>query len=35
MGWEASPVEVARWRGGRGVVRSTAWAAPVLGVEGA
>ena len=35
MGWEASPVEVATRREGRGVIRSTAWAVLVLGVEGA
>ena len=35
MGWEVSSVEAAMRRGGRGVVRSTAWAVVVLGVEGA
>ena len=35
MGWEVLPVGAAARQGGRGVVRSTAWAAVVLGVEGA
>ena len=35
MGWEVPPVGAATRRAGRGVVRSTAWAAVVLGVEGA
>ena len=35
MGWEASLVEAATRRGGRTVVRSTAWAVLVLVVEGA
>ena len=35
MGWVASPVGAATRREGRGVLRSTVWAAAVLGVEGA